>query len=561
MENENKNPIPASQNDDWLDAILGKQNVPKELGPDELAIKAAGLKHPDELDLDRIVQETLAEHWPEEKKDTEPAYTPMQEFVPAFEDVVAPEVASTVTEEDFDSTRQFTVIEEPIAPAAAESQLVEEASAYVAPAIEPEIEQPAVAESHEVEAVLDYFNQLEQENEDAKKHEEERLSRLVRPAKKNKYGLLGIPHILATVAWILMILFIGTSIGHLGWICAAELLALGKEPITATIVITEEDDIDSIAEKLQTAGLIRYPGLFKSFAELTGKGEHIMENGTITFDDKLVYDYNALINALSYKGGSMILVDVMIPEGYNCAQIFALLEEKGVCDAEDLERYVESLGNEDPYSEGGKEKARLCSDYWFLRYNVEFGHKYALEGFLFPDTYEFYIDEDPDKVIEKLLDGFNYRFSQEMIDLFAEFQKETGSKYSLYDVIIMASVIEKESANSDESYLIASVFYNRLSDPNYLRLESDATILYDTDFRSKDELITDEQINESPYNTYRNYGLPPTPITNPGMASLKAALDPETTDYRFFVFDEGAGVHRFSTTLAEHESWVSRLGL
>ena len=219
------------------------------------------------------------------------------------------------------------------------------------------------------------------------------------------------------------------------------------------------------------------------------------------------------------------------------------------------------MGDEDPYSEGAREKNRLCSNYWFLRENVEFGHKYALEGFLFPDTYEFYCNEDPDKVIEKLLDGFSYRFSQDLLDQYVELNKRLGTSYTVYDVITMASVIEKESANPDESYMIASVFYNRLADSSYLRLESDATILYDTDYRSKGELITDEQINASPYNTYRNYGLPPTPIANPGMASLEAALDPETTNYRFFVFDKQAGVHRFSTTLDEHLSWVDRLGL
>lgn len=540
MENENKNPIPANQNDDWLDDILGKQNVPKELGPDELAVKAAGLKHPDELDLDRIVQETLAEHWPEEPV------------------APSPEQLPTVAQGDNDSTRHFSAVEEPVAPQPVVQPVFEPAQA---PAPQQPVTEKAaepIPAQHQFEEILQELDEQEEQDEET---EAQRITNLKRPEKKNKYGLWGIPHILATVLWIFMILFIGTSIGRLGWICAADLLALGKEPITATIAITEEDTIDTIAEKLQTAGLIRYPSLFKSFAKLTDKGDNIMKNGTITFDDKLVYDYNALINALSYKGGSLILVEVMIPEGYNCAQVFTLLEEKGVCDAEDLERYVESLGNEDPYSEGGKEKARLCSDYWFLRNDVVFGHKYALEGFLFPDTYEFYINEDPDKVVEKLLDGFNYRFNQEMIDMYADLKRELGNDYSVYDVITLASIIEKESANPDESYMIASVFYNRLSDPNYLRLESDATILYDTDYRSKDELVTDEQINASPYNTYKNYGLPPTPITNPGTASLKAALDPETTSYRFFVYDKSAGVHRFSTTLAEHNSWVEKLGL
>ena len=108
-----------------------------------------------------------------------------------------------------------------------------------------------------------------------------------------------------------------------------DLRALGKVGQEVTVTIDEGDDIQTISEKLQKVGMVRYPKLFTAFAELTGKGEGILV-GTITFSDSTVYDYNALINAMSYRGGSSVTVQIMIPEGYNCAQIFALLEEKGV---------------------------------------------------------------------------------------------------------------------------------------------------------------------------------------------------------------------------------------
>ena len=92
-------------------------------------------------------------------------------------------------------------------------------------------------------------------------------------------------------------------------------------------------------------------------------------------------------------------------------------------------------------------------------------------------------------------------------------------------------------------------------------LQSDATIKYDVDYRSKGELITDAQINASPYNTYTTKGLPIGPIANPGLSSLDAALDPEDTNYYFFIYDKNAGVHRFSKTLSEHNSWARKLGL
>ena len=95
-------------------------------------------------------------------------------------------------------------------------------------------------------------------------------------------------------------------------------------------------------------------------------------------------------------------------------------------------------------------------------------------------------------------------------------------------------------------------------------LNSDATILYATDFRNKGELVTKEQINKSPYNTYTYTGLPPTPISNPGLDSLDAALEPADTgnkQYFYFVYDKSIGAHRFSESLKEHQSWIDKLGL
>ena len=357
-------------------------------------------------------------------------------------------------------------------------------------------------------------------------------------------GLFGIPHLLSTVVWAILILAIGTSLGRTLWLCAADVLALGKTGQEITVTVDIEDRLPDIADKLEKAGMVRYPWLFEQFARLTGKGNNILV-GSITFNAETVYDYNALINAMSYKGGSVVTVSVMIPEGYACAQIFALLEEKGVCSAKALEQHA---------AEGELDA------YWFLN-DITRGHKYCLEGFLFPDTYEFYMDDDPRRVLEKFLDNFNYRFSQRMIDKFVALNNKTGLNLTLQEVIIMASIVEKEKAADAEGYKIASVFYNRLmNSANYPYLDSDATINYAIDYYNKGELVTDAQINASPYHTYKHPGLPPTPIANPGLASLDAALEPEDTNYYFFLLDRTAGAHRFSTTLAEHERLERELG-
>ncbi len=455
---ENQNP---KQGDQWLDEILGKRNVARELRADELAVAADGLSHPEETDLERIVQETMAENWGDEEVTQLPGQQSFEEL------------------------------------------------------------------SHQ---------------EDVPEESSEPLSK----KKKKTYRFWGIPHLLATVIWAGIILFVGVSLGRLGWVCAADLLALGKEPKEVTISLSSQDDIRDAAEKLKKAGMIRYPNLFESFAELTGKGQHLLV-GSITFDGDIVYDYNALINAMSYRGGSLVTVDVMIPEGYNCAQIFALLEQKKVCSAASLESAAMTA---------------QFDNYWWLQ-DVKRDHKYCLEGFLFPDTYEFYIDDKPERVLAKFLDTFDYRFTQKMRDNFDVLNRKYNGKFSIYDVVKMASIIEKESANAEESYTIASVFYNRLTHTATFApyLGSDATIRYATEYRNKGELTTDSAINSSPYNTYTHQGLPPTPISNPGLDSLGAALEPLDTKYYYFVYDKSAGVHRFSETLAQHQQWIKKLGL
>jgi UPF0755 protein len=478
MDNNRKDP--ASMVDGWLNEILNRLDIEdpaseKEIGPDEQAVASAGLTHPDDMELERIVQETLAENWGDTFAADEPSYTEASNHTQSFK-----------------------------APESAEQQ-------------EPEDE----------DSINDAF-----------------LEKLHPKAKKGS-GLFGIPHFISTVIWLFLIVTIGVSVGRLVWVCAADLLALGKTGQEITVTVEETDDLDDISEKLKKAGMIRYPALFKMFAELTGKGDGILV-GAITFSEETVYDYNALINAMSYRGGSSVTVEVMIPEGYNCAQIFALLDEKGVCSASALEEYA---------ANGELER------YWFLD-GVERGHKYCLEGFMFPDTYKFYLDDEPRRVIEKFLNDFDYRFTDRMIDKFVALNQKTKLNLSIRDVVTMASIVEKEKASALEGYSIASVFYNRLThSASYPFLNSDATIRYATEYYNKGELTTDAQINASPYNTYTQRGLPAGPIANPGLASLDAALDPEDTSYYYFIYDKEAGVHRFSKSLAEHEAWARKLGL
>ena len=257
-----------------------------------------------------------------------------------------------------------------------------------------------------------------------------------RPKRKKGYGLFGLPHLAATAIWIVIILTIGIAIGRLGWMCASDVLALGREPINATVTIESGDSIDVIAEKLKEAGLIKYPGIFKFYADFTKANEKI-KAGEYTFysvnefNETIVYDYMALVAVMSPSGNAQAIVDdLRIPEGYTCAQIFKLLEEKGVCKAEDLEKYVAGLH----LPEEGEEPNPL-TQYWFLE-GVNWGDKYSLEGYLFPDTYDFYVNDDPERVIKKMLEGFDHSFTDVMRE---NLEKVEG--YTIREIIIIASMI------------------------------------------------------------------------------------------------------------------------
>ncbi len=380
-----------------------------------------------------------------------------------------------------------------------------------------------------------------------------------RPKGKKGSGLLGIPHILSTLVWLALIVVIGVSLGRTIWVCTADLMAFGKEDQEVIITITDDDDLNSVAKKLAKANLIRYPSLFKTFAEVTGKDERISV-GTFTLNSRL--DYNAMINAMGSHAPAREEVEITFPEGYNCAQMFKLLEEKGVCTAEKLEQYAAN-GELD--------------DYWFLE-DVPRGSRYCLEGYLAPDTYKFYTNDEPEHVLEKLLDEFGHRFTEALLEDLGALQERYAKKLSangyssefinehpitLHSVITLASMIERETSGQEgEGYDIASVFFNRLTDPtDYPYLDSDATVYYAIgDYMSeKGELSSADLAFESPYNTRNSKGLPPGPICNPSIQSIYAALDPHDTKYYYFIFSPKDEKHLFSATYEEHQKKAAEL--
>ena len=430
---------------------------------------------------------------------------------------------------------------------------------------EPEKPNPPVAEPEQPQEPEFTDMRVEKTREKKSSHEKKKQDppvRKGRPKRKKGIGFLGIPHLIATLIWLGIIVMIGSSLGKLLWVGAADVLAFGREDKVVAVTIVDSDTIDTIAVKLQEVGLVKYPALFKVYANLTGAEEEIT-TGTFTLNTNL--DYHALTNALSPSSSNRAVVKVTIPEGYSCRQIFQLLAASNVCSVSALEEYAAN----------GELPA-----YWFLE-NVARGDRYCLEGYLFPDTYEFYANSTPKEALSKMLSGFSVRFTDEMKaqvetlnQHLSELMRNDGRsddyiashQITIREIMIIASMVEKETAGSGESPTIASVIYNRLynwgSTPAYLNI--DASIYYALDGNIDPETgntmpLTSENMKvDSPYNTYKYAGLTPTPITNPGLTSIQAALNPQSTSYYYYVLNPETNVHQFSKTLEEHEKWVSK---
>lgn len=333
----------------------------------------------------------------------------------------------------------------------------------------------------------------------------------------------------------LVLLYVAAVIGVsillacIGWTAAGDVLALNKPEKSITFTITENEDFDSVTDRLKKEGMIEYEFLFKLFASITHKKDDIIA-GSYTLNTDM--DYRALLAGMSANSSNRSEVTVTIPEGYNTDQIFALLEEKGVSTVEKLR---DAAANHD-YA------------FSFLQ-EIPLGDYHRLEGYLMPATYDFYVNHDPIFAINKLL----VHFDSQVKDDFRE--KVAAGDYNLREILTIASLIERETTGADRTD-IAAVIYNRLSNPNagtqgYLQI--DATLVYING--GKEPTEADKSI-DSPYNTYLYKGLPPGPIANPGMESIVAAMNPsDSKDFYYALGDDNT--HHFFRTYDQLQKFIN----
>ena len=350
-------------------------------------------------------------------------------------------------------------------------------------------------------------------------------SRRPRKRKKRRFNFL---------LYLLFVLITSAILAGVGWLLINDLCAFNKENIAATIEVTADDNISTIADKLEDAGLIQYKWFFKLFATVADAKDKI---GTGTYELNTDMDYRALIIGMHNASGNLNsdTVRITIPEGYTVAQIIHLMAEKGVNTEEKL-----------------LEAAKTATfNYEYIDNNSEDISR--LEGYLFPDTYDFYLNEKPANALNRLIKNFDSKLDD---DLLAQAE---ARGYSLKKIITIASLIEKETDGTDQAK-IASVIYNRLDGPGdkggtYGLLQIDASLLYALPEHEGAITNADKQ-TDSRYNLYKYAGLPPTPIANPGLASIEAALEPAETDFYYYALGKD-GKHRFSATLQEHNAFLS----
>ena len=363
--------------------------------------------------------------------------------------------------------------------------------------------------------------------------------------EEREYGLFWYSwlwNILRPILVILCVMVIVVGIFATGWHFIS---ARYVDPVDAssTAAVTFEvksgSSLTRVANNLEAAGLVRNRSVFKYYADFLGYGQKI-QAGTYTLSPSMTL--REIAEQLTRGDGTPLVRKITIIEGWTVQSIAAYLKREGVISDE-------------------KQFLSLCrtgeqfSAYYYIadvRASANFSQRiYALEGYLSPNTYEIYTSATTEEIIKKLLSQTEAVFRDEWHDR----ADELGM--TMDQVITLASLIEKEAKQADFAR-VSAVFHNRLK--INMALGSDVTIKYVTGTERMSLNNSDLSV-DSPYNTYRNKGLPPGPICNPSAAAIEAALYPDETftaqNYLYFCSkDPATGELYFSRTLEEHEAAV-----
>lgn len=366
------------------------------------------------------------------------------------------------------------------------------------------------------------LSEEEQQLHNAAKKKSERKKKSAGPMKFVFYtvAIIGVSVLLAAVIWV------GLN----------DVFAFNKNSQTVQIEIERGSTTKEIAKVLKENNLIEFPLLFQFISKMS------------EYDDKYQYGlytlradmgYDTLMQELQKNAPKKDVISVTIKEGMTLREIATLLEESEICEAE---VFIDTI-NRTEFGYRFEDKVEQDP----LKF-------YRMEGYAFPDTYEFFIGEEPKAVVQKMVRNFNDKLTA---DLYGRME---DLEWTLEQTITLASLIQAESGQGNQMRKVSSVFWNRLEKPaEFKRLQSDVTIFYvEKNIKPYIE-VTDQKLYDA-YNTYVCEGLPVGPICNPGLEAIRAALYPEDTKYYYFVTDKEGNFY-YAKTLAEHQRNCKTAGI
>ncbi len=327
---------------------------------------------------------------------------------------------------------------------------------------------------------------------------------------------------IAKVLLVVIIILVATALAAAGIAYSLNMAPSDRSAEPHIFTVRKGESVASIALRLEKDNLVRSRYFVRVLSKMKGTeaafraGSYRIQAGATSLSV-----HNVLVSGLE------VLKKVTIPEGLPRGRLADILDNFGIVQKESFLQASEEKQLLDEYPIAGK----------------------SAEGYLFPDTYLFPEEYPPEKVVEKMVERF-FEVLEEVAPDYGEM-----SEQELHEKVILASIIEREYVKPEEAPFMASVFFNRLD--RGMRLQSCATVAYvlaEELGQEYPEMLTTRDLEVvSPYNTYRNDGLPPGPIANPGKTALSAVFDPADTEYLYFLLkDQETGSHEFTSTYRDH---------
>lgn len=336
-----------------------------------------------------------------------------------------------------------------------------------------------------------------------------------------------------------IVVAISVSIAVVTISCINDVLAIHvneKKDSEVSVVITDGMDTDAVIDALDDAGVVKNAWFCKLAARFIGYSDEGYIARTYEFTRSMGLE-NMLNEIKNNSSSASKTVTLTFPEGYTADQIFALLEQNSVCKRADLITAMNTID--------------FTKDFDFLTSLDNTHNRYMIfEGYLFPDTYEFYIGEAPQSVLKKFLNNFDKKWT----DNYSELADEKGM--TIDQVVKLASIVEKEAVGSDMP-VVGSILLNRID--AFMRLECDSTSIYMAGNLSD---LTEDQVAayNAIYDTYVCTALPVGAICNPGTDAIVAVLNAPETGYYYFIHDAN-NEFRVAKSLSEHENNIRTYGV